>query len=189
MRGAPGSRGVKWYIPTFLLSTIEGNHPRPTLPQCRKSNTFATLKAARLESNDERGKTRIVLSRHSRKVRRMPSSPAVKFFHYWRSFFSLFPQGRGCWRGPCRQRRQGGRAAAQGWGRAVAARRPHEPARHWRAGATPSRAWRWGEQPQAWPASRQAGRQGGGCAGPRKELHFIKELRSRVSANLPRTAS
>jgi len=39
------------------------------------------------------------------------------------------------------------------------------------------RARRWGEQPQAWPASRQAGRQGGGCAGPRKEHHFIKELR------------
>ena len=51
------------------------------------------------------------------------------------------------------------------------------------------RARRWGEQPQAWPASRQAGRLGGGCAGPRKELHFIKELRSRVSVNLPRTAS
>ena len=51
------------------------------------------------------------------------------------------------------------------------------------------RARRWGEQPQAWPASRQAGRQGGGCTGPRKELHFIKELRSQVSAYLPRTAS
>jgi len=63
-----------------------------------------------------------------------------------------------------------------GVGHKDAARRPHEPARLWRAGATPSRAWRWGEQPQAWPASRQAGRQGGGCAGPRKELRFIKEL-------------
>ena len=99
------------------------DRPRPTLPQCRESNTFATLKAARLEFPDERGEIRIVLSRHSRKIRRMSSFPAVKFFHYWLCFFSLFPQGRGCWRGPYRRRREGGRAAAQGRGRAVAALR------------------------------------------------------------------
>jgi len=52
--------------------------------------------------------------------------------------FLLSSQGRGCWRGPCRLRRQGGRAAAQGWGRSVARPgEPREPARLWRAGGAP----------------------------------------------------
>ena len=90
-----------------------------------------------------------------------------------------FPlQGRGCWRGPCRQRRQGGRAAAQGWGRAVAARRPHEPARLWRAGATATRPGRWGEQPQPRPptfARKKWGAWAAAAEGRHKEHRFVKD--------------